>query len=74
MFANFESASIYLSPIFGNGAAGAGTLSTLIKLVAAMVAFSANDLYGILQLCGKKSTVLLMCVYAVLFTCSLWHQ
>ena len=39
------------------GAAGAGLRRAWISSVAAMVAFSAKDLNGIFELCGRNSTV-----------------
>ena len=39
------------------GAAGAWLRRAWISSVAAMVAFSAEDLNGILELCGRNSTV-----------------
>ena len=39
------------------GAAGAGLQREWISYVAAMVVFSAEDQNGILELCGRNSTV-----------------
>ena len=39
------------------GAAGAGLWRSWISSVAAIVAFSAEDRNGILELCGRNSTV-----------------
>ena len=39
------------------GAAGAGLRRAWISSVAAMVAFSAEDGNGFLELCGRNSTV-----------------
>ena len=46
---NLCSASICLSPMLANGAAGAGFFNACMSSLAAAVAFSVDDLYGILQ-------------------------
>ena len=48
---------ICASPMCAYGAAGAGLRRAWISYVAAMVAFSAEDRNGILELCGRNSTV-----------------
>ena len=50
-------AAICLSPTRANGAAGAGFCSAWMSSVAAIVAFSIEERNGILELCGKNSTV-----------------
>ena len=48
------------------GAVGAGLRRALIISVAAMVEFSAEDRNGILQFCGRNSTVS-GCINALVF-------
>ena len=57
MVASCCKASICLSPIWENGAAGVRFWRALMSSVAATVAFSADDRNDILELCEKNSTV-----------------
>ena len=46
-------AAIFLSPMLDNGAYGAGFYNACASSCATIVAFSVDDLYGILPLCGR---------------------
>ena len=55
--ASWSNTCICVSPMCAYGAAGDGLRRSWISSVAAMVAFSAEDLNGILELCRRNSTV-----------------
>ena len=57
MFDNCLIASNCLSPNFVNGAVGAGFTSACARAVAAGIAASADESVGIIEWCGKNSTV-----------------
>ena len=61
-------ADICSSSIFEKGVASPRFLRAWMSLFAAIVAFSADDLYGMLQLCGKNSMLSPILVCDVLLT------